>query len=221
MSNNALSDFASAPSWVQAGWPNWVDQTDPSDQNYPSIGCGMAFISWLLSQSFTLAEIAQAMVSLGDSGTFAALWQRLTSQSSSPWTTFLSAVKALPGGVTSDDPFSAGLPTPTPVPPPTGGVQAQFDAAFAVLENIETDQTWIQAEMLLNELIDVRIFQLTASSWRSSPTFAKVPWQQWLQILVAILQGILGGGGGLPIPLPGGKRGNRHRNPLADYRLKS
>src|SRR5215472_3153978 len=54
VSNDAVADFASAPSWFDNGAPNYVDQTDPTDRNGVSTGCGMAFISWLLSQGIAL-----------------------------------------------------------------------------------------------------------------------------------------------------------------------
>ncbi len=109
VSNNALSDFATAPQWAQDGMPDWVDQTENTDQDADSIGCGMAFISWLQSQQYTLAEIAQAIVALGDSGTLAQVYGNLTGNDpSGAWTAFLAAVQALPNGVTSDDPFGAG-----------------------------------------------------------------------------------------------------------------
>jgi hypothetical protein len=107
VSSNALSDFATAPTWAQDGMPNWVDQTDPTDQGADSTGCGMAFISWLLSLGQHLPPIAQAMVALGDSGTLAALDAQLTGDAaSSAWPKFQAAVQALPGGVTTDDPFN-------------------------------------------------------------------------------------------------------------------
>jgi hypothetical protein len=109
ISNNALSDFATAPQWVQDGMPDFVDQTDPTDQNADSIGCGMAFLSWLLSQGYGLDKIAQGMVTLGDSGTLAQLYSNLTSgAASSAWSAFQNAVKALPNGVANDDPFGTG-----------------------------------------------------------------------------------------------------------------
>ena len=43
--NNALADFTSVPTWVQDGEPNWVNETEDTDQDYDSIGCGMAFLS--------------------------------------------------------------------------------------------------------------------------------------------------------------------------------
>ena len=107
VSSNALTDFATAPTWAQDGMPNWVDQTEPTDQGADSTGCGMAFISWLLSQGQNLPQIAQAMVALGDSGTLAALYAQLTGDAASnAWPKFEAAVQALPGGVTTDDPFN-------------------------------------------------------------------------------------------------------------------
>lgn len=107
--NNALSDFATAPTWVQDGMADWVDQTEGTDQDADSIGCGMAFLSWLMSQGYTLNQIAPAMVELGTNGTLAQLYAELTSQpASSAWINFQAAVQALPNGVTSDDPFGSG-----------------------------------------------------------------------------------------------------------------
>jgi hypothetical protein len=89
--------------------PDFVDKTDPTDQNADSTGCGMAFLSWLLSQGYSLSKIAPAMVALGDSGTLAQLYANLTSSpASNAWSAFQSAIKALPNGVTTDDPFGGG-----------------------------------------------------------------------------------------------------------------
>ena len=107
VSANALADFATAPQWAGDGMPNWVDQTEATDQSADSTGCGMAFLSWLLSQHHTLPEIAQAMVGLGDTGTLATLYAKLTGGSApSAWPAFETAVKGIAGGVTSDDPFN-------------------------------------------------------------------------------------------------------------------
>ncbi|MGZ6571816.1 MAG: hypothetical protein ACXVHJ_12210 [Solirubrobacteraceae bacterium] len=106
--NNALADYATAPVWAQDGMPDWVDQTEPTDQGADSTGCGMAFLSWVLSQGHSLAEVAQAMVALGDSGTLAQLYSQLTGNpTSDAWSRFTAAIDTLPGGVTSDDPFNA------------------------------------------------------------------------------------------------------------------
>lgn len=107
VSSNALPDFATAPQWVQDGMPNWVDRTESTDQGPDSTGCGMAFLSWLLSQNHALSQIAQAMVSLGDPGTLAALYAQLTGDAATnAWPKFSAAVQALPNGVTNDDPFN-------------------------------------------------------------------------------------------------------------------
>jgi|HubBroStandDraft_6_1064221.scaffolds.fasta_scaffold19844_2 hypothetical protein len=106
ISGNALSDFATGPQWVQDGMPDYVNQTDPTDQHADSTGCGMVFLSWLMHQGHGLDQIAQTMVSLSDTGTLSQLYAKLTSDSSSnAWPAFLAAVEALPGGVTNDDPF--------------------------------------------------------------------------------------------------------------------
>jgi hypothetical protein len=121
VSSNALSDFATAPAWAQAGMPDWVDETEQTDGDAVSTGCGMAFISWLLSQGHQLSQIAQAMVNLGDAGTLAQLYAQLTGDTpDNAWPNFQAAVQALPGGVTSDDPFN-GMPSEQP---PAGAAAA-------------------------------------------------------------------------------------------------
>jgi len=112
ISNNALADFATAPTWVQDGEPDFVNQTDPTDRSADSTGCGMAFISWMVSKGFGLEKIAPAMVNLGDAGTFAQLYGVLTGDdAANAWPNFQTAIAALPNGVTSDDPFG-GLASP-------------------------------------------------------------------------------------------------------------
>src|SRR3984893_944815 len=105
--SNALADFATGPIWYQDGTPDYVNQTDPTDRNADSTGCGMVFISWLMSQGHSLGSIAQTMVSFGDAGTLAQLYASLTSDSqSNAWPNFIAAVQNLPNGVTNDDPFA-------------------------------------------------------------------------------------------------------------------
>jgi hypothetical protein len=116
ISNNALADFATAPQWVADGMADWVDQTEDTDQDADSIGCGMAFLSWLISQGYGLEKIAPAMVNLGDSGTLAQLYSNLTGDASTnAWPNFQTAIQSLPNGpnsITNDDPFG-GLAQPT------------------------------------------------------------------------------------------------------------
>jgi hypothetical protein len=105
-SNNALSGFATAPDWAQSGTPDFVNNVDPTDQNPVSTGCGMAFISWLLSKNYTLAQIAQQMVTDGDPGTFAVLYGALTGDNpANTWPNFINDVNGLSSGVNSDNPF--------------------------------------------------------------------------------------------------------------------
>jgi hypothetical protein len=113
VSNNALADFATAPQWVADGMPDFVNSTDNTDQSADSTGCGMAFISWMISQGHSLSQIAPAMVNLGDGGTFAELYGNLTSDDpANAWPNFQDAINSLPNGVTNDDPFN-GLGQPT------------------------------------------------------------------------------------------------------------
>jgi hypothetical protein len=112
ISDNALADFATAPVWFEDGMPDYVNRTEDTDQGADSTGCGMAFISWLISQGYSLSQIAPAMVSLGDGGTFAQLYASLTSDdSANAWPNFQNAINTLPNGVTNDDPFD-GLSQP-------------------------------------------------------------------------------------------------------------
>jgi hypothetical protein len=111
--NNALSDFATAPQWYSDGMPDFVSQTDNTDQNADSTGCGMAFISWMMSQGYGLEKIAPTMVNFGDSGTLAQLYASLTGDSAgNAWANFQNAIAKLPSGITNDDPFN-GMAQPT------------------------------------------------------------------------------------------------------------
>ncbi len=106
ISNDALADFATAPTWAAQGFPNFVDRTDPTDTNPVSTGNGMAFISWLISLGHSIDTIAPALVSLGTGGTLAQLFASLTGESpTNAFSKFMAAVNNLPNGVTSDDPF--------------------------------------------------------------------------------------------------------------------
>lgn len=110
--NNALADFSTAPQWAQDGMQDFVDQTDPTDQGADSTGCGMAFLSWLMSQGYTLAQIAQALVARGANGTLAQIYADLGAGSAdSAWNNFQAAIQNLPNGsnsIVNDDPFGGG-----------------------------------------------------------------------------------------------------------------
>jgi hypothetical protein len=134
--NNALADFATAPQWVADGMADWVDQTENTDQDADSTGCGMAFLSWLIGQGYGLEKIAPAMVNLGDSGTLAQLYASLTGDAATnAWQNFQNAIQALPNGaqgITTDDPFN-GLAQPlqmTHVAPQTAEVVGRIFASI-------------------------------------------------------------------------------------------
>lgn len=108
VSDNGLGDFATAPTWFDNGAPDFVSRIDTTDQNAVSIGCGMAFISWLLSLNTAFSAIARALVALGSRGTLAQLYASLTgNDADTAYLTFMGAVRGLDGGVTNDDPFNA------------------------------------------------------------------------------------------------------------------
>ncbi len=110
--NNALADFATAPTWHQDNEPDFVNQTDSTDQNADSTGCGMAFISWIISLGYGLEKIAPTMVKLGDAGTLAQLYGQLTSDDpANAFPKFQDAIQGLVNGITNDDPFN-GLAQP-------------------------------------------------------------------------------------------------------------
>jgi hypothetical protein len=111
-SNNALPDYATAQTWFADGMPDFVNNTDNTDRNADSTGCGVAFISWLISLGHGLEKIAPAMVNLGDSGTLAQVYAVLTGDdSANAFPNFQSAIQNLPNGITNDDPFN-GLAQP-------------------------------------------------------------------------------------------------------------
>jgi hypothetical protein len=108
----ALVDFGTGPAWAQAGYPNWVDATEPTDQDDVATGCGVLYIWWMVSRGFTPAQITRA-----GGATLAANYRVLTGQTTA-WSDFDAAVRTLPRGITSDDPWPAPTPTPSPTPPP-------------------------------------------------------------------------------------------------------
>ena len=100
-----LDGFASAASWLDGGRPDWVNNTEPTDQNYVSIGCAVLFINYLVYQlglnlylvvqagGTTLAQTYANLTGSPDAlGPFAALLQ----QRFPPGT---------PSGLTTDNPY--------------------------------------------------------------------------------------------------------------------
>lgn len=109
----ALLPYASGPAYDGT---DWISRDQGTDGDYPSIGCGVLYLYWMLSQGYTLAQIVQA----GElDGTLASNWSALTGgEPSRAFASFAAALEAA-GGPTSDDPFgSVAPPTPPPTPPP-------------------------------------------------------------------------------------------------------
>lgn len=90
------------PSWVSAGYPDWVTQTEQTDRSYASTGCAVLYIYWLIS----LGHSAQSLVQAGGA-TLADNYRTLTGKTTA-YADLSAAVQAVT--VTSDNPFG---PTPS------------------------------------------------------------------------------------------------------------
>jgi hypothetical protein len=107
--SNPLAAFATAPHWAADGMKDWVTVTDQTDRNPDSIGCGMAFISWLISMGHGLSTVAPQMVALGESGTLAKLYAGLSGKpAAEAWPNFQTAIKTIGGAaaIKTDNPFA-------------------------------------------------------------------------------------------------------------------
>ncbi len=102
-----LNGFNSASSWLDApGRPNFVDQTDPTDRSYISIGCSVLFLNWLRYElKYGWAQIVAAAAS-----TLAQTYTNLTGNTDG-WARFSTQLAAgYPIGT------SSGLGTDNPYP---------------------------------------------------------------------------------------------------------
>ena len=48
------------PSWADAGFPDWVTQTEQTDRDFVSTGCAIVYIYWMRSMGYTIPQIVQA-----------------------------------------------------------------------------------------------------------------------------------------------------------------
>ena len=85
------------PSWVAAGYPDWVTITEQTDRNAVSTGCAILYIYWMLSQGYSKEQITQA-----GGATLADNYKSLTSKDTA-YADLKAAVQAL--RVTSDNPW--------------------------------------------------------------------------------------------------------------------
>ena len=99
----ALAAFATGPAWDKAGRPNWIDSTEPTDQDAVATGCGVVYLYWMMSKGYTAAQITQAAC---PDGSLTSNYTALT-RGTNAWRDFSAAVAGLAGGVTSDDPWGA------------------------------------------------------------------------------------------------------------------
>src|SRR6266567_243164 len=66
--------FASGWRWLNSARPDWVNNTEPTDQNLVSIGCGTLCINYLRFQlGYSLSQIVQT-----GGGTLGETYRRLT-----------------------------------------------------------------------------------------------------------------------------------------------
>jgi hypothetical protein len=99
-------NFVSSDVWLSLNpRPNFVDQTEPTDTDYNSIGCSVLFLNWL---RFQLNHTWAAIIAAG-SGTLAATYKNLTGKSTA-WTDFQTIINAhFPAGkkykLGNDNPF--------------------------------------------------------------------------------------------------------------------
>ena len=103
-----LHHFATGPAWARAGFPDWVNTTEPTDGNDVSTGCAVVYLYWMRSLGFTNPQIVQA-----GGATLSANYQKLTGKT----TAYQDLLAALKGkSVTSDNPFFV-RPIPINIPP--------------------------------------------------------------------------------------------------------
>jgi hypothetical protein len=89
------------PSWVSAGYPDWVTTTEESDQNYVSTGCAVLYIYWMMSLGYTKKALIQA-----GGATLADNYRAITGKTSA-YADLKAAAQAV--NVNSDNPFAPDL----------------------------------------------------------------------------------------------------------------
>ncbi len=98
--------FATGPSWLDSpDRPDWVNQTEPTDQDFVATGCATLFINYLRYQlGYSLDNIVQAAGS-----TLSQTYTRLTGNADG-WAPFLKLLnqhfpQGRPSGLINDNPF--------------------------------------------------------------------------------------------------------------------
>ena len=115
-----LDGFHTADLWLDGSRPDFVNQTNPTDQDGPSNGCAVLFLNYLRYQlGFSWNMIVQSAGS-----TLAATYAALTSDKSDPFPRFKAILDGRfppgkPSGLTTDNPWPIGSPIPSPTASPT------------------------------------------------------------------------------------------------------
>ena len=89
------------PSWVSAGYPDWVTTTEQTDRDYASTGCAILYLYWMMSLGYTAEQVTRA-----GGATLADNYHTLTGKNTA-YADLKAAVQALT--VTSDNPFGDQL----------------------------------------------------------------------------------------------------------------
>lgn len=103
-----LDGFATGASWLDSDRPDWVGNTEQTDQNYVSIGCATLFLNYLRHQ---LGYNLTAIVGAG-APTLAQVYTNLSGNTDAfaPFNTLLAQrfPAGQPSGLTDDNPFPIG-----------------------------------------------------------------------------------------------------------------
>ncbi|HEY2514951.1 MAG TPA: hypothetical protein VGI39_29000 [Polyangiaceae bacterium] len=102
---HTLDAYATGPSWVSAGFPDWISSTEFTDRDSVSTGAGILYLYWMRSRGYTVTQITHA-----GGATLEANYQSLTGAR----TGYADLTAALRGrSVTSDNPFAAPVTSRT------------------------------------------------------------------------------------------------------------
>jgi hypothetical protein len=192
----ALDDYASFPSWLDGGRNNWVDRTDPTDQNYDSTGCATGFLFWLLSLGYSPEQITAAAAP-----TLAGVYSILTGKKTA-WADFSTACQAnWPKGrasnVQTDNPWQAAPPPPPPPPPPpappTGGIMMTLAADLTAGKYVVVPSELPGGKNAISFSQILQIVLLILGALQGGP----LTQAQWYALFLEILA-ILG----IPAPVP-------------------
>ena len=55
-----LAAYTTGPAWDHAGRPDWIGNTESTDTNAVSTGCGLIYLYWMLSLGYSAPQITQA-----------------------------------------------------------------------------------------------------------------------------------------------------------------